>query len=241
MGVENKVSPIARVTLADRVYGDLRELLLAGQVEPGEKFSLRSLAASMGTSLMPVRDAVGRLAAENALEVQASRVVRVPIMTRERFRELTVIRCEIEGLAAQHAAVNARNDELAEIRALHEKFAEVSMRDVPDGAAALQINKDLHFAVYRAAHMPQLLQIIDGLWLQIGPVINLDLRASGRRLKEVEAHKHHGRLIAALEAKDGEGSRNALAADISSAAEFILNTSDIPSATNEKGQDDTGT
>ncbi|WP_224003400.1 GntR family transcriptional regulator [Aureimonas sp. SA4125] len=226
-----KVTRVSRVTLSEVVYRDIRELLLAGQVAPGEKFTLRGLAEAVGTSPMPVREAVGRLSAEGGLEILPNRAIRVPIMTRERFAELTIIRAEIEGLAAQYAAERAAPHEIAAACGFHMQFAAVSAEADPDGAAALKLNKDMHFAVYRAAHMPNLLQIIDGLWLQVGPVINLDLRASGRRLKEVEAHKHHARLVAALKDGDGAAARQALADDIRTAADFILATGDLPSAT----------
>lgn len=232
-GLADKVARVSRVTLSEVVYRDIRELLLAGQVAPGEKFTLRGLAEAVGTSPMPVREAVGRLSAEGALEILPNRAIRVPIMTRERFEELTIIRAEIEGLAAQFAAERASPEEISAACGFHAQFAAESAEADPDGAVALRLNKDLHFAVYKAAHMPNLLQIIDGLWLQVGPVINLDLRASGRRLKEVEAHKHHARLILALRAGDGAAARQALADDIRAAADFILATGDLPFAGQE--------
>lgn len=230
MSVVEKVARVTRVTLGDRVYGDLRELLIAGQVAPGEKFALRALAEALGTSPMPVRVAVSRLAAEGALEVLPNRAIRVPLMTRERFEELRTIRMEIEGLAAQTAAERATMQEIEEIAGHQERFAAEARRPAPDGAVAMRENKDLHFGVYRAARMPQLLQIIESLWLQIGPVLNLDLRADGRRLHVVEAHKHHASLVAALRARDGAAARRALAEDIRTAAEFILSTGRLPAA-----------
>ena len=241
-GLADKVARVSRVTLSEVVYRDIRELLLAGQVAPGEKFTLRGLAEAVGTSPMPVREAVGRLSAEGALEILPNRAIRVPIMTRERFEELTIIRAEIEGLAAQFAAERASPEEISAACGFHAQFAAESAEADPDGAVALRLNKDLHFAVYKAAHMPNLLQIIDGLWLQVGPVINLDLRASGAMprtwsecscVKEVEAHKHHARLILALRAGDGAAARQALADDIRAAADFILATGDLPFAGQE--------
>lgn len=222
MGVVEKVARLSRMTLGEQIYQDLRELILAGQIAPGEKFTLRGLAEAMGTSSMPVREAVSRLSAENALEILPNRTIRVPIMTRERFMELKIIRMEIEGLAAEVATTRAEASDLTEIAEYHDVFAEESRKPNPDGALALKANKNFHFAIYRAARMPQLLQIIEGLWLQVGPVINLDLRASGRRLHAVEAHKHHARLIEAMRVRDPKAARQALANDISSAAEFIL-------------------
>ena len=230
MSVVEKVTRLSRVTLGEQVYQDLRELLVAGQVAPGEKFTLRGLAKAIGTSSMPVREAVSRLAAENALEILPNRAIRVPIMTRERFIELRIIRTEVEGLAVQIAAERATPDEIEEAARHQEVFAAESRKRNPDGAIALKANKDLHFAVYRAARMPVLLQLIEGLWLQIGPVINLDLRASGRRLHAVEAHKHHARLIEAMRRRDGRAARAALADDIRSAAEFILAGGGLPPA-----------
>lgn len=222
MSVVEKVARLSRVTLGEQVYQDLRELIFAGQIAPGEKFTLRGLAEAMGTSPMPVREAVSRLSAEKALEILPNRTIRVPIMTRERFVELKIIRMEIEGLAAEVATTRAEARDIAEMAEHQNVFAEESRKADPDGAVALKANKDLHFAIYRAARMPQLLQIIEGLWLQVGPVINLDLRASGRRLHAVEAHKHHARLIEAMRARDPKAARQALADDIRSAAEFIL-------------------
>lgn len=228
MSLVEKMPRLARVTLGDHVYRDLRELLLAGQVAPGEKFTLRGLADAIGVSAMPVRQAVGRLAAEGALEVTPNRAIRVPVMTRSGFEDLRTIRSENEGLAAELAAARASAREIEEIAGHHALFAGESKRPQPDGAVAIRANKDFHFAIYRAARMPRLLQIIESLWLQAGPILNLDLRASGRRLHEVAAHEHHARLVEALRQRDGAGARRALVADIHSAAAFILANGQLP-------------
>lgn len=228
MSLVEKMPRVSRVTLGDHVYQDLRELLLAGQVAPGEKFTLRGLADAIGVSAMPVRQAVGRLAAEGALEVMPNRAIRVPVMTRSGFEELRTIRSAVEGLATELAAERAAAAEVEEIAGHQDLFASESKKTHPDGAVAIKANKDFHFAIYRAARMPRLLQIIESLWLQAGPILNLDLRASGRRLHEVAAHRHHARLVEALRQGDGPAARAALVADIESAAAFILANGQIP-------------
>src|SRR3546814_5225300 len=109
-------------TLWGRGYADLKELLMAGGMGPGQGFALRGLAATVGTSAMPVREAVGRLAAEQALEVMPNRAIRVPIMTRDRFLELRTIRIQLEGLAIVQAAQHRSAAELAEIQAYEQEF-----------------------------------------------------------------------------------------------------------------------
>ncbi|MFG1345940.1 GntR family transcriptional regulator [Xanthobacter autotrophicus DSM 431] len=227
-GLDARMGRIVRQTLANQVYGDLKELLLAGRAAPGERFTLRGLASAIGTSAMPVREAVSRLVAENALEVLPNRAVRVPLMPQARFVELRLIRVSLEGLAAATAATSATEEEIAEVVRHERLFAAEREKKKPDGAAAMRHNKNLHFALYRAAHMPTLMQMIEGLWLQIGPVLNLDFRAGPARVREGEAHVHHAALVAALRARDAEAARAALVADIWSAGDFILSRGILP-------------
>jgi DNA-binding GntR family transcriptional regulator len=88
-----------RVPIRDSAYAKLRELLIAGQLAPGDKVSPRELAAQLGVSPMPVREAVQRLAAEGALVVRPQSGARVPFMTRSRFIELTTIRIALKAAA----------------------------------------------------------------------------------------------------------------------------------------------
>lgn len=225
---DTRVNRIVRQTLADQVYADLKELLLEGRAVPGERFTLRGLAGAIGTSPMPVREAVSRLAAENALEVLPNRAVRVPLMSRARFAELRLIRTSLEGLAAATAAAQASAEEIAEIIRFEHLFAAERDEAQPDGQRAMRNNKALHFTLYRAAHLPTLFQMIEGLWLQIGPVLNLDFCAGPDRVRQGDAHIHHAALVRALQARDPERARAALVADIWSAGDFILSRGILP-------------
>lgn len=218
----------SRRTLADRAYARLRDLLIAGGVAPGERLSTRELAVRFATSPMPIRSAIERLAADGALEVRPQSGAWVPLMTRARFTELRTIRVALEGMAAERAAALATPRELAAIRAQHERFCGAARRARPDPGIAIRANQRLHFAVYAAARMPTLYALIEGLWLQIGPVLNLDLRSGPQRLHALAAHEHHARLVAALERGDGPGARRALVGDIESAAAYILSLGRLP-------------
>lgn len=213
-----------RVTLGEQVYAELCDRLIAGELAPGEKLSLRSIAEMLGTSIMPVREAVSRLVADGALTVLPNRAVSVPVMTRERFGELTAVRIAVEGFAAERAA-SARSDaDLAAIRRCDAAFRRETASAAPDLRAAVRANRDFHFAVYAAAGLPTLVSMIAGLWLRIGPVLNLDMRASPERLASGGAQACHARLVAAIAEGDGEAARRALADDIEAAAAFIAAT-----------------
>ena len=68
--------------LNGRVYARLRAQLMSGVFEPGQVVSIRGLAERLGTSTMPVREALHRLIADNALEARANRTIVVPVVTR---------------------------------------------------------------------------------------------------------------------------------------------------------------
>ena len=217
--------PIRRIdheTMSQRGYRDLRELIMSGQAQPGQRLTLKSLSEALGTSQMPVREALRQLAAEGALEFLANKSVRVPEMTKAKFLELLSIRLAVEGLAIEEAARRITDAELVELTRHHKTFTKEVARKHPEAAVAIESNMRLHFAAYRAAQMPSLMTIIEGLWLQVGPVLNLDMRSGSSRLTEGPARLHHEALMQALAARDPVRARQALIADLTTAASFII-------------------
>lgn len=208
-------------TLGESVHVGLRERLIGGEVSPGEKLSLRAVAESLGVSMTPVRHAVSRLVAENALEVLPKSAVRVPFVTLQGFRELTAVRLAIEGMAAEAAARSRTKTDIARISAADAAFRRQQRAARPDLGLAVRTNKDFHFAIYRAAAMPTLVRIIEGLWLRVGPIINLDLRSSAMRLRAHVAEQHHAAALAAIEQQDEDAARAAITADIAGTARYL--------------------
>lgn len=226
-----KIQPIVHQTLSARVYQDLRELIMSGQLQPGERLTLAGMATALGTSAMPVREAINKLAADEALEILPNKSVRVPIMTRSRFRELVVIRRVVEGLAVETAAGRITPEQLARLAGLEQAFCREVALEQPDVNLIIQINKQFHFSAYAAAQMPALSSLIEGLWLRIGPVLNLDLRNSASvRRSDPPAVDAHRALLQALRAGDGTAAKAALAQDIDSAAAVILSGTGLKDA-----------
>jgi DNA-binding GntR family transcriptional regulator len=225
MSVAERMDRLQHATLSDRVYRDLRELLMAGQVAPGEKLNPRAIAHALGTSAMPVREALRRLMAEQAVEFLPNTAIRVPVMTASRFREVRTIRVILEGMATETAAQSITPAELAEAERHAQAFLDAPS-DAPE--EIIRANKDLHFTIYRAARMPVLLQIIESLWTQVGPVINLDIRSGSERIKQRLARRHHTAMLEGLARGDGGAARAALAADIMDAGDSILAQGGLP-------------
>lgn len=216
--------PDAPATMTVQVYEALSEKLIGGELLPGEKVSMRNLAETLGTSVMPVREAVARLAAEGAISVSPNRAVCVPILSLSGFQELTEVRVAIEGFAAGRAARVRTASHLAEMRKHDEAFRAECRSDTPDPTVAIEANRRLHFAIYRAAGLPRLERIVSSLWLQTGPLLNLDMRHSRVRLSPGAAEVHHGRCVMAIAAGNEAAARAALEDDIRTAASFLEGT-----------------
>src|ERR1700719_2518042 len=109
---------IARETVQERVYSALRDQLMRGGFEPGQKLKIAELANAFGTSAMPVREALNRLAAERAVECMPNRSVRVPALSQDILQDLMETRFAVEGLAVARAALNMSPATLATLRRL---------------------------------------------------------------------------------------------------------------------------
>ncbi|GIX14571.1 MAG: GntR family transcriptional regulator [Paracoccaceae bacterium] len=205
-------APAPRETLQDYVYRKVRELILNGEIRPGQSITMQSLATAFAVSHMPVREALQRLTAERALAVVAGRSIGIPPLSRDRLEDLRRVRIEIEGLATAWATERIGADTLRRLGELQE----VLDRAVRAGDVKLYLraNRELHFAIYAAAGSPTLTAVIESLWLQISPYFNL-LHESGNF---PTANRHHGELIRAIAARDAPAARAALRADIEAAA-----------------------
>src|ERR1700716_921558 len=107
---------ITRETVQDRVYSVLRDRLMRGGFEPGQKLKIAELASALGTSAMPVREALNRLAAGRGIESLPNRSVRVPALSKEALQDLMETRFAVEGLAVARAASNMTPATLARLR-----------------------------------------------------------------------------------------------------------------------------
>lgn len=224
-------SPVDKDTLHERVYLELRTALMTGKFAPGQSITIRALAKAFGTSAMPVREALRRLVAEQALQILPNRSVIVPHMTRERLEDLRRIRVELEGMAAEEAARHITADELDKLAQLLDEMRAAAKNGGP--RSYYSQNQDFHFTIYAAARSAVLLPIIESLWLQIGPI--LTLLSEDPEVSEIFAEKHHAKALAALRANDGPGARDAIASDISEAADYLLGLAEF-AAENETNE-----
>jgi DNA-binding GntR family transcriptional regulator len=210
---------INHATLYDKVYEELRNALMNGRFLPGEVLTIRGVAEALGTSVMPVREALRRLAAERAIQFHADRSIRIPLLDERAFEELLQMRLLLEGRAAAAAAQAITAAELDDVRDVNAAYANPVVGSTP--MARLLANRHFHFAVYRAACAPLLLSLIEMMWLQSGPYLMIPIRR--RAADDVSSYLaagavHHRDLLDALARRDSAAAAKAVQADISDAA-----------------------
>jgi DNA-binding GntR family transcriptional regulator len=213
--------PVGRETVQDRVYSELRRALIGGLFEPSQVLTIRGLADALATSTMPVREAVGRLITEKALEALPNRSARVPPITPERMDDLLRTRILIEGEAIALATTHMTGAQLARVEALLHEWDEMRALDQPkDIDRELTLNQNFHFEIYRSSGSSVLMPMIESLWLQSGPCIRVAIYAFSEA-GEVDTAHYHRRIVGALSAKDVDAAREALAADISRPFDYL--------------------
>lgn len=203
--------------VAIRVHHWLRTELMRSRFRPGEKLKLRTLAEELGVSLTPVREALARLVSENALEQIDHRSARVPVLSDERLREVCELRIDLEGKAAERAAERASPADADRLAAIHARMTEARLEGRMQDM--MIENERFHMATCALADMPVLLRIVEGLWLQCGP-LNFALKQM-RFLHKPEEHPHNA-VIRAMRECDPTLARLAMQRDIAVYSDALL-------------------
>ena len=113
-------------TLAMRMAAQLRERIIDGRIEPGAHLTEIGLSKVFGASRTPIREALALLEAEGMVELSPRRGARVSTIDPSDVADLYACRMWIYGLAANLAAANRTESDLAEFDAIHRTMTEMS-------------------------------------------------------------------------------------------------------------------
>jgi len=200
----------AQAPLSDQIYQHLKWSLTIGEYAPGDELSIRSLAAKMGTSAMPVREALTRIASERLLVSSANRSYKVADLDSKRVADQFFVRARLEGIATALAVPNMTTEE---INTLEELGAQM-LQDVQEGDHESYIvrNYNFHFSIYAAAGNDELFWIIESLWAQTGPFLAQIVR--DQEMPE-DWQILHAEIAKAIRARNSEHAARLIEKDIS--------------------------
>lgn len=144
-----------RRVLADVVTDDLRDAIIAHELEPGRRLAEDDLANQMGVSRGPVREALARLEREGLIVIERHKGARVASWGRADVEEIFSLRLVLEQLAIEWACKNATAADIAALEAPIKEFRKLSEKDRTVKVVS-RLDLEFHTAIFTAAHHDRL-------------------------------------------------------------------------------------
>ncbi|MGV8951807.1 MAG: GntR family transcriptional regulator [Cypionkella sp.] len=204
-----------KIPTHELTYAQLRDMILFGELAPGQPVTIQGLTADLAAGMTPVREAIRRLAAEGALLPQGNRRVTVPKLSAGDLEQVAFARLTLEPRLAELAAERASPALIARLGDLDARV-DVAIRG-DDLHEYLESNHAFHFALYEAAGAGVLLDMARSLWLRFGPSLRVVMAQAGKA-DLPDAHKE---ALAALRAGDAAGVAAAMHRDIAQGVEQV--------------------
>lgn len=201
----------ARPQLAEDVARLIRRRIFDGTYPAGNYIRLEQLAAELGISVTPVREALFGLRTEGLLKQQPRRGFLVLPVTRRDIDDVAGVQAHIGGQLASRAAGQITDDQLDDLDRIQREL-EVAYTD-NDHEAAVRLNHAFHRGVNRAAESPKLAQLMS----QITRYALESVYPTVEGWPEQSTHDHR-RILAALKARDGDAARDAMAEHLCAAS-----------------------
>lgn len=208
---------ISHFSLSTKVYQSVRSALANGELVPGQKLSARLLIDRLGVSQTPVREAMLQLVAERALTMNRNKSVTVPMLTAHTFIELRDMRVALESLACRCAVEHVTDAEIDAANKLHHQM--IIAKRAGDFRATMRLNREVHLGIYSLSGRPELVAMIESLWVRTGPYLNMLYR--GDMPAGVDPHEHES-LFAALRARNPEKCAASISRDIINGGALII-------------------
>ena len=190
-------SPLIRQSLHESLVAPLREMILQGELRPGEKVPEEQLCERFGVSRTPIREALKVLAAEGVLQILPHRGAIVARITEEQIEELFPIMASLERLAGLLACARASDEDIARVRTLHDAMMGHFEKD--EEAEYLRHNRRIHEAFFEIADNATLSAYYQQILTRIHACRFVVRKSRYHWAAAVEEHKA---MIEALEARD---------------------------------------
>jgi DNA-binding GntR family transcriptional regulator len=211
---------ISRTALHHEVADRLRDLILRGELQPGEKLNERALSERFGISRTPLREAIKVLSTGGLVELQPNRGAIVTRLTRKQAEDLFQIMGALEGLAGELACERATEEDIADLRALHYQMLVHHTRgELPEYFA---INQRIHHRIVECSRNAELASLYRSFSERVRSARYM---ANFSKERWDHAVQEHGQILAALEKRDG----NRLKAILEWLAESEQQSSPAPS------------
>lgn len=193
----------------------LREAIIRGELAPGTRLMLDELSQRYQVSMTPIREAFSLLESEGLIAQSPHRGAIVTELDREELLELYAIRGAVEELATLHGVPRLTDDDLAEMTNL---LASLERFEEPRDDF-LDIDKQFHRVIYRAAGSRRWMETIETLWQRSRRYMLASTSASGA---VSSLHADHREILLAARARDAARAAQAIRTHLKRSEERLL-------------------
>jgi DNA-binding GntR family transcriptional regulator len=182
-----KAAPLENLTLWERVHTHLRAEILSGALPPGSELQEVALSRTLGVSRGPIREAIGRLAAEGLVTVRPRRGAVVRALSTEEFLEAYQVREALEVMAVRLAVPRLTEDDLATLEAYIDEMTACAERG--DTQRFFEANTGFHRAFFDVSGNRMLRDVYRALCGQIDRYRLRSLELRGNVQRSIAEHK----------------------------------------------------
>ena len=191
--------------LRDVVFNTLRNAILMGDIEPGERLMEVKLAEKLGVSRTPIREAIRMLELEGLVEMAPRKGAQVAKITKEDIKDVLEVRKVLEDLAIDLACDNIDAQEIKKLEENMVRFQNaIKKNDIKEIAV---IDVEFHEIIYISTKNKRLIQILSNLREQM-------YRYRFEYIKDKETRevlvKEHKTIVEALKNKNKQGGKDAI-------------------------------
>jgi DNA-binding GntR family transcriptional regulator len=200
---------VRNLTLREQVLAHLREEILSSRLEPGADLNEVALATSLGVSRGPIREALGRLAAEGLVTVTPRRGTIVTKLTKQEFIDAYQVREALESLAMRVAVPRLTDEERAELHELSDEMRRLA--EAGDVNSFFEVNRHFHEKLVAASGNRRLQAMHEQLLGQMGRLLRKSADLRGGLGESAAAHEA---ILEAVDAGDADRAARLMAEHI---------------------------
>jgi DNA-binding GntR family transcriptional regulator len=204
------------LTVADRVYSEMRDKILSGELGAGMRLVQRKLASQLGVSIIPISEALRRLESEGLVICHAGLGAQVKTWTPDDVTGIHLLREYLEAATTRLFAEKASPAERLTLKELGQQYDECLAEEDP--MALIRADIDLHLYIAKHAKSPTLAQFAENFCIITIAMKNALWRSKKQGPRPRREPGIHDALIAAITKRDPDAAEQAARAHVRGAA-----------------------
>ena len=193
MAKEFKVTMNEYLPMRDVVFNTLRQAILKGELEPGERLMEIQLAERLGVSRTPIREAIRKLELEGLVHMVPRKGAEVASISEKSLREVLEVRRSLEELAIELACQKITAEQIKELEEAEVQFADAVQKG--DAMTIAESDEHYHDVIYQATDNSRLVQILNNLREQMYRYRLEYIKDADKRQILVVEHEHIIRAV----------------------------------------------